>query len=186
MCYVCAKVCPVALFNPMMSVFGSMLSKSPSWHTGVTVIELDSCIKKWYCKYNSICLLNECYISESESHGQFVVNTWSAGLDDEMVKWKQRLLLQRGMVMHKAWLWSPMRGAIFSHAWQAETSGGAWQPSVCLYVCVCVYETDTKQMCSDIPMRITFCWHKNFILIHPSCNLVFLQNLEYLAYAECS
>lgn len=133
-----------------------------------------------------VCWMNECYISES--HGQFVVNTWSAGLDDEMVKWKQRLLLQRGMVMHKAWLWSPMRGVIFSHAWQAETSGGAWQPSVCLYVCVCVcvYETDTKQMCSDIPLHITFCWHKNFILIHPSYNLMFLQNLEYLAYAECS
>lgn len=152
MCYPCAKVCPVALFKPMMSVCRSMLRKSPSWHTGVLVIELDSCIKQWYCKYNSICLLNECYISESESHGQFVVNTWSAGLDDEMVKWKQRLLLQRGMVMHKAWLWSPMRGVIFSHAWQAETSGGAWQPSVCLYVCVCMCVWD---------------WHKTDVLWHP-------------------
>lgn len=45
MCYACAKVCPVALFKPMMSVCGSMLRESPSWHTGVLVIELDSCIK---------------------------------------------------------------------------------------------------------------------------------------------
>lgn len=153
MCYACAKVCPVALFKPWCQYVGACCASPHPGTLGCWWLSLTLALNNDIANtILFVCWMNECYISESESHGQFVVNTWSAGLDDEMVKWKQRLLLQRGMVMHKAWLWSPMRGVIFSHAWQAETSGGAWQPSVCLYVCVCMCVWD---------------WHKTDVLWHP-------------------